>query len=195
VTWIIAATVARTIGLRVSPAEENDLDRTQEALSAYAFGRPDGGFQPVNHDTVRPGLPPVDGAMKLIRALVDYEDLDELRAALVEAGAVQIVLSEASLYTSAPRTGVFRGQRRRVTFDPRLQLEVTVPKFDLECVVQAIQRFPGISPYLQVIDAGFAAAGGGSHGRDGTGEHSQGGQPVPGEAPTRPGPPSAAGGD
>ena len=56
--------------------------------------------------------------MKLVRALVDHEDLDELRTTLVK-GAVQIVLSEASLYTSAPRTEVYRGQRRKVTFEPR----------------------------------------------------------------------------
>jgi ammonium transporter, Amt family len=121
VTWIIAVAVARTIGLRVPPADENDLDWKQEALSAYALGRPDGEMKPVNHDTARPGMAPADGEMKLIRALVDYENLDELRTAILEAGAVQIVLSEASLYTSAPRTEVFRGQRRKVEFDPRLR--------------------------------------------------------------------------
>ena len=156
VTWIIAAAVARTIGLRVPPADENDLDWAQEALSAYALGQPDGGLQPLDHDRVQPGTTPADGEMKLVRALVDYKDLDELRAAVVEAGAVQIVLSEASLYTSAPRTEVYRGQRRKVAFDPRLRLEVTVKKSDVRRVVQAIQQIPGISTYPQVIDAGFA---------------------------------------
>src|ERR1700746_1934309 len=93
------------------------------------------GCNPVNHDTARPGTAPVGGEMKLIRALVDHKDLDELRTAIVEAGAVQIVLSEASLYTSAPRTEVFRGQRREVAFDPRLRLEVTVQKSDVQRMI------------------------------------------------------------
>jgi len=42
VTWIMAITVAKTIGLRVLPADESDLDRVQEGLSAYALGRPAG---------------------------------------------------------------------------------------------------------------------------------------------------------
>lgn len=153
----------RTIGLRVPPAYENDLDQAQEALSAYALGRQDGGLQPADDDTVGPAMPmaPVGEEMKLVRALVDHEDLNELRAALVEAGAVQIVLSEASLYTYTPRTEVFRGQRRKIAFDPRLRLEVIVPESDVQRVVQAMQRIPGVSTYLQVIDASLAAAVGG----------------------------------
>jgi nitrogen regulatory protein PII len=94
--------------------------------------------------------------MKLVRALVDHENLDELRATLVEAGAVQIVLSEASLYIHPPRTEVFRGQRRKIAFDPRLRLEVTVAESDVQRAVQAMQRVPGASTYLQVIDASLA---------------------------------------
>ena len=162
VTWIIAAAVARTIGLRVPAEDENDLDLAQEALSAYAFGRQDGGLQSVNHDAVRPRTPPVDEEMKLISALVDYKDLDELRDAIVGAGAVQIVISEASLYTSAPHTEVFRGQRRNVAFDPRLRLEVTVQKADVPRVVQAIRQVAGVGAYPQVFEASLAPAVGDS---------------------------------
>jgi len=160
VTWVIAVAVARTIGLRVSPAYENDLDRTQQGMSAYALGPQVGGLQPVDDDMAAPAMPaaPSGEKMKLVRALVDHEDLDELRTTLVKAGAVQIVLSEASLYTSAPRTEVFRGQRRKVTFDPRLRLEVTVPESDMQRLVQAMRRIPGVGTYLQVIDASLAAA-------------------------------------
>jgi hypothetical protein len=56
---------------------------------------------------------------------------------------------------------MFRGQRRKVAFDPRLRLEVTVPEPDVQHVVQAIRRIPGISTYLQVIDASLAPAVGG----------------------------------
>jgi hypothetical protein len=79
---VIAAAVAVAIGLRVLPACENDLDRVQQAMSAYALGRQAGGPQPVDDDTVEPAVPmaAVSGEMKLVRALVDHEDLDELPA-------------------------------------------------------------------------------------------------------------------
>jgi|SRR5215469_9785033 len=153
-TWIIAATVAKTIGLRVCPASENNLDQVQESLSAYALGRAADVMRPADH-TARPLMPaaPAAGQLKLIRALVDHEDVDELRRRLVEAGAVQMVLSEASLYTQASRTEVFRGQRRVVEFEPRLRLEVTAEESDVQRVVQAIQSIPGAGTFPQVIDA------------------------------------------
>jgi nitrogen regulatory protein PII len=153
-TWIIAAAVARTIGLRVRPAYENDLDQRQEALSAYALDRPAGVMHPVG-DGVRSPVPAegADGRMKLIRTVVDHEDTDELRSMLIEAGAVSIVLSEASVYSPTPRTEVFRGQRRLVEFDARLRLEVLVAEPDVQRVVQTIRRIPGTGTYLQVIDA------------------------------------------
>jgi Amt family ammonium transporter len=163
VTWIIAVTVAKTIGLRVVPASEGDLDQAQEAAAAYALGRPAGLVRAAGQ-AARPPAPavPAAGQMKLISALVDHEDADELRRLLVEAGAVQIVLSDASLYTRASRTEVFRGQRRVVEFEPRLRLEVTTAPSDLPRVVQAIQRIPGASTYLQVSDACLPEAVGGS---------------------------------
>ena len=62
----------------------------------------------------RPLMPAAAGQMKLISALVDHEDADDLRAVLAEAGVVSIVLSDASLYTVPTRTEVTRGQRRTV---------------------------------------------------------------------------------
>jgi hypothetical protein len=70
---------------------------------------------------------PAGEELKLIRALVDHDNAVELRVALVEAGPVQIVVSEASLCTPTSR------------------------------VVLAIQRFPGASASLQVIDAHLTA--------------------------------------
>ena len=152
-TWVIATAVAKTIGLRVLPADESDLDRRQEALSAYALGRPASVMQPAD-DAARPPMPAARAGeqMKLIRTLVDHEDADELRAALVDAGAVSIVLSEASLYTGTSRTEVFRGQRRKVEFDARLRLEVLAAAPDVPSVVRAIRRIPGTGTYLQVLD-------------------------------------------
>jgi ammonium transporter, Amt family len=162
-TWIIAVTVQKTIGLRVLPADESDLDQVQEALSAYALDRP-ASLRQAADQAVRPLIPavPATGEMKLISALVDHEDADELRRLLVEAGAVQIVLSEASLYTKAPHTEMLRGQRRVVEFEPRLRLEVTAAPSDVPRVVQAIKRIAGVGTYLQVIDARFPEAVDGS---------------------------------
>ena len=70
-TWLIAMAVTKTIGLRVSPADEDDLDQRQEAMSAYAFGRAAGVMQSVK-TAERPLMPATaTGQMKLIRALVD----------------------------------------------------------------------------------------------------------------------------
>jgi nitrogen regulatory protein PII len=84
-----------------------------------------------------------------------------VRAILVEAGAIQIVLSEASLYTRAPRTEVFRGQRGMVEFEPRVRLEVTAAESDVPRVLHAIRRIPGAGTYLQVTDARLTEAIGG----------------------------------
>jgi nitrogen regulatory protein PII len=145
------------------PAYESDLDQAQEALSAYALARPAGVMQAAGQ-AVRRLMPavPATGEMQLITALVDHEDADELRRLLVEAGAVQIVLSEASLFTQTPHIEVFRGQRRVVEFEPRLRVEVTAAESDVARVVQAIQRIPGAGTSLQVIDARLPEAAGGS---------------------------------
>jgi hypothetical protein len=40
-----------------------------------------------------------------------------------------------------------------VEVEPRLRLEVTAAESDVQRVLHAIQRIPGASTYLQVIDA------------------------------------------
>ena len=157
-TWMLAISVAKTIGLRVSPEDESELDIRQEAISAYALSRPASVIAATDRTLRTPAQTvPADGELKLITALVDYDDADELRVALVEAGAVQIVLSEASLYTKASRMEMFRGQRREVAFDPRLRVDVTTEASNVQHVAQALQRAPGASTYLQVIDTQVTA--------------------------------------
>jgi ammonium transporter, Amt family len=151
-TWLIATAVAKTIGLRVSSADEDDLDQKQESMSAYAFGRAAGVMQSVE-PAERTRIGAAAGPVKLIRALVDLEDADDLSTVLTEAGAVSIVLSEANTYTESARTEVTRGQRRRVEFDPRLRLEVIAREHDVPDIIGAIQGLPGAGTYVQVIDA------------------------------------------
>jgi ammonium transporter, Amt family len=160
ITWMIAISVAKTIGLRVSPEDESQLDIRQEALSAYAVSTPATVVSDADTALQAPVLKvPADGELKLITALVDYDDVDELRVALVEAGSVQIVLSEASLYMQAPRTEILRGQGREVAFDPRLRVEVTTEETNVRRVAQALHRLIGASTYLQVVNAQVSETG------------------------------------
>lgn len=154
VTWTIAMSVAKTIGLRVLPEDESELDIRQEAISAYALTTPASVVEATEQvlSAAARTVPP-DGELKLITALVDNDDADELRVALVEAGAAQIVLSEASLYTQASRTEMFRGQRRVVEFDPRLRVEVTTDESNVQRVAQALRGIPGATTYLQIVNA------------------------------------------
>jgi Amt family ammonium transporter len=155
-TWLIATGVARTIGLRASPSDEDCLDTTQQAISAYALDLATGGMERAAQVGTAPAMAqPGQARLRLIRVLVKHPDVDELRRALLEAGAVSIVLSEASSYTSDPRTEVVRGQPRMVEFDPRLRLEVIAEEPNVTRVVEAIRRMRGVSSYLQVLDADF----------------------------------------
>src|SRR5277367_4261005 len=159
VSWLIAMGVHKTIGLRVAATDEDDLDLVQEGMSAYALDRVAGVMQSAKPERITAMPAPIGGSgeMKLIRALVDHEDADELRDLLTAAGAVSIVLSEASLYTGTGRTEVTRGQRRTVDFDSRLRLEVIAAAADVPRVVEAIRGIPGASTYLQVLDAQLMA--------------------------------------
>src|SRR5512132_3314064 len=69
--WLIASAVEKTIGLRVSPATEHDLDVTQEGMSAYALDLVSAGMQPVGRRRRVPPPPLAEeaGEMKVVTAL------------------------------------------------------------------------------------------------------------------------------
>lgn len=98
-----------------------------------------------------------NGDMRLVTALVDHDDPDELREALIQAGASSLVLSEASVYGVNPRTEVIRGHRRTVEFAPRLRLEVLVDEPSVPHVVDAPQALPGASQYVHSARSRLAA--------------------------------------
>ena len=158
-TWLIAMAVEKTIGLRVKTADEDDLDLSQQAMTAYALDRVAAVMQPTR-PPVPAALPAAagNGDMRLVTALVDYDDADELREVLVQAGASSIVLSQASVYGANPRTEVMRGHRRSVEFAPVLRLEVLVNEQDVPRVVNAVHTLPGASQYVQVGETRLAAA-------------------------------------
>jgi Amt family ammonium transporter len=158
-TWLIATAVQKTIGLRASPTHEDDLDLRQQAMSAYAVGRVAAVMQPAHQPPAAPR--PKGGAdeqMKLVTALVDHEDADELRDVLVRAGAASIVLSDASVYAEEPRTETIRGHRREVQLAPRLRVEVLVPTPSVEAVADIVRRLSRASSYVQVTEIRLGAA-------------------------------------
>jgi len=127
-------------------------------MSAYALGRSEAVMQATHEKSAPAEATPVPtGEMKLVTALVDLEDADELRAVLIRAGAAAIVLSEASLYAGEARTAVIRGHRRSVEFAPRLRLEVLVESGNSESVIEALQHIHGASRYVQVGEVRLAA--------------------------------------
>ena len=159
VTWLIAMGVEKTIGLRVEPADEDDLDLSQQAMSAYAFDRGAG----VTQATAPEPAAAESGEIRLITAIVDHDDADELRLALLQAGASSIVLSEASVYGANTRTEVISGHRRAVEFAPRLRLEVLVAEQNVARIAEAIDALPGASQYVQVGQVRMAATSRGRH--------------------------------
>jgi ammonium transporter, Amt family len=158
-TWVIATAVQKTIGLRVSPEDEQDLDIRQQGMSAYAMDRVASVMQPAYQpDLLAIRTTVTSGLMKLVTAIIDQDDTDELREALINAGAASIALSEASVYTGAGRKEMVRGHSRGVQFAPRLRLEVLIQESDVERVVAAIHHIPGTSRYVQIGEVRLASS-------------------------------------
>jgi ammonium transporter, Amt family len=156
-TWVIATAVQKTIGLRVSPEDEQDLDIRQQAMSAYALDRVAALMQSAyQQDLSATPTAVTSGEMKLVTAIIDQEDTDELRDALLSAGAASIALSPASVYAAAGRPEVVRGHRRRVQFASRLRLEVLVQESNVEHLIEVVQQIPGASRYVQIGDVRLA---------------------------------------
>jgi ammonium transporter len=143
-SWLIAVAVDRTIGLRTRPEDEDNLDAVQESSAAYALDVVASGQKrgSLNGATPAPALPAAaDGRLSLVTALVEAPDPVELRRALTGAGALSIVLSQASLYTGEVRTEVVRGHHIEVDFHDRLRVEVTAAAADVPRVAAALDTF------------------------------------------------------
>ncbi|MDD9371218.1 MAG: ammonium transporter [Acidimicrobiales bacterium] len=144
VTWIIATVIERTIGLRVAPDEEDQMDRLQQRSDAYAVTGV--AATELTANAAEPAPPPAltsrnGGGRHLVTSLVDSHRAEGLRDALVAAGAESIVLSEASAYTGVADVQVFRGHRRSVQFHERLRVEVTVGDAARAAVLDVLAQF------------------------------------------------------
>lgn len=147
VTWLIAMGVEHTIGLRVSPEDEEHLDETQQDMSAYndspfVSSSPSAVAVPGARAELRGGQ-----AVRLISAVVDarFMDGNQLTDSLLSAGAEQIISTEAHVYSTSIDSLVVRGERRQQQSAPRTRLEVIVAADRVASVVEALREHAGAS--------------------------------------------------
>ena len=147
-TWLIATGVERTIGLRLPPDEQVNVDEKQQGMAAYhidpAFVVGGEGARAVAEASPQPDLAPVSGAGThlLLTVVLQTVDPGRLRTELLDAGAVSIVVSEAHATATDPTTESvqFRGQRQDIAFPERLRVEVLVPTDRVDAAMAAINR-------------------------------------------------------
>ena len=178
-SWIIAAVISRTMGLREPGPEQDDLDHVQQGATGYALSgilaRPTAGgraaqaavasrgtgsgTQTPGRDTAGSsaapagkGTRPGGEAHHLISAVVDTSRIDGLRDALLMAGARSVELSEAVIYTGKIRTEQFRADRRVLDFDDRLRVQVGVDQDHEESVVAVLKRFGAETNTIHRLD-------------------------------------------
>lgn len=155
-TWLIALAVHKSIGLRVSPSEEANLDQQQQGLAAYHLDPVSslpGSAEPADGTTAAtqasmpaPVSTPAPRKLdrgRLVTGLLDPELVDSgaLRDALLSAGAVSIVVAEAHVSAGAPVPQVVRGHRRNLELVDRLRVDVLVPERDVPAILGVFERF------------------------------------------------------
>jgi Amt family ammonium transporter len=168
-TWLIAMLIEKTIGLRVLPTAEDRLDQIQQGIAAYHMdpasstpgpGTPHDGavISPQAANVPPPKIP--QGKVKLLTEFLDVANPEEVKQALLDAGALSIVVSESHVYTRQKESQVIRGYRRDLLFPERLRLEVLVPEERLTTVLQVFERFPPEtrSGFVQVAETTEAAS-------------------------------------
>ena len=77
--------------------------------------------------------------MKLITAIIKPFKLDDVRAAIAEAGVVGLTISEVRGYgRQRGHTEVYRGAEYKVDFVPKVRLEILAEDADVATVISAI---------------------------------------------------------
>lgn len=146
-TWLIAMGIEKTVGLRLAPEDQVDIDQKQQGMDAYhvnpAFvvGGESAGVvaaAPSQGDLV---TEPAAVEHRLITVILETIDPGRLREALLAAGAVSIVVSEAHAANSDTGSLQFRGQRQDLAFSERLRVEVLVPEDRVEAAIAAFNEF------------------------------------------------------
>jgi nitrogen regulatory protein P-II 1 len=79
--------------------------------------------------------------MKLITAVIKPHRLDEVRAALEQAGVTGMTVTEASGYgRQKGHTEVYRGAEYDVDLVPKVRLEIVVDDADVSDIVTAVTK-------------------------------------------------------
>jgi nitrogen regulatory protein P-II 1 len=77
--------------------------------------------------------------MKLITAIIKPFTLDDVKAAVEQAGVLGLTLSEVQGYgRQKGHTEVYRGAEYQVDFTPKAKVEVVVPDESVDKIVSAI---------------------------------------------------------
>lgn len=159
-SWIIAAVISRTMGLREPGPEQENQDLVQQGSSGYslsgitsrptasgrgaiegaAAGAAAGGAAGISAGRGTPDWRAA-AARHLISAVVNTDRIDGLRDALLMAGARSLELADAAVYSGRIRTENFRGEKRRLDFEDRLRAQVAVDDEHEEAVVAVLKRF------------------------------------------------------
>jgi len=149
-TWLIAAVVQALVGLRAATDTQERLDQAQQGTDAYHLGtvaglaapgapqrRPVAGATPAN---APPGSP-----VRLVSALLEptlVTNSAELRAAMLRAGAISIMVSEAATATDTPvRQSLPRGYWQEQSLLARLHVSVLVASDAVDGVLAELDRF------------------------------------------------------
>jgi Amt family ammonium transporter len=152
VSWVLAVLVQKTIGLRAARADEQDLDRVQQGLSAYHLGTvhnlPGAGGSRTAPSSRRarrnrpPLATPVRHSAKVVIGYVDaaHVRVDELTDALRRVGAISIAVSESHLHTGRPRIEMFRGYQRNVELTEQLRVEILTPEERIPEVMTVLEK-------------------------------------------------------
>jgi nitrogen regulatory protein PII len=142
ISWLAAALINRTLGLREPGPEQDSLDKAQQGQSAYSLS----GI--TAHPTTSgrgAGAPPLAAqpgeTWHVISAVVNTERLDGLRDALLMAGARSMELTETTVYTGRVRTEVFRSDVRKLDFEDRMRVYAAVDDEHEEAVAAVLRRF------------------------------------------------------
>ncbi len=158
-SWLIAAGIQWTIGLRVDPADEDRLDEEQQGMEAYHTDHASSlvGSGPATDRRTPPAPepeePPAD--LVLITQFLDMEkvDSDHLQAVVLASGAISVAISDARVYTGSPDFQVVRSVRTERVFPPRLRVDILAPGSSVPGIMAALDRYAAEGHQGFVLDA------------------------------------------
>ena len=153
-TWLIAAGVQALIGLRVPPADEERLDQAQQGADAYHLGGVTSltaPGAPRRRTAAAPaGEPAVPSGqrVRVVTALLEPDpaaNSADLRDALLRAGAISVIVSDAAVATTTPQASLLpRGYWQDQPLAARLRVTVLVGADGVAAVLDELDRMGAV---------------------------------------------------